>query len=182
MLLNSFPTVRSRYIAYGPRALPVKNDNQIGRQHETSEAKNSSENFNKTTNKFLEWILERLDTIQVPHTWFQHFYVVSVLSSMFWGLQILVKGYLLDTLCQSVGQSNRAGGMTLDQVVITCSLVTVQGVRRLLESSFFIKSSGSKMWFVHWLLGIAFYLALGVSCWIEGAGMFYQISNQFAKH
>ena len=26
------------------------------------------------------------------------------------------------------------------------------------------------MWFVHWLLGIAFYLAVGVSVWIEGAG------------
>ena len=93
-----------------------------------------------------------------------------------------MKGYLLDTLCQSVGESNRARGMTLDQVVVTWSLVTVQGVRRLLESSFFVKSSGSKMWFVHWLLGIAFYLALGISCWIEGAGMSYQISSQFAKH
>ena len=27
------------------------------------------------------------------------------------------------------------------------------------------------MWVVHWLLGMAFYLALGVACWIEGAGM-----------
>ena len=160
----------------------MKNENQIGRHHETSEAKNSSENSNKTTNKYLEWALERLDTIQVPHTWFLHFYVVSVLSSLFWGFQVLVKGHILDTLCQSVGQSRRARGMTLDQVVVTWSLVTVQGVRRLLESSFFIKSSGSKMWFVHWLLGIAFYLALGVSYWIEGAGMCLLISNRLAKH
>ena len=93
-----------------------------------------------------------------------------------------MKGRLIQILCQSVGQSNRARGMTLDQVVVTWSLVTVQGVRRLLESSFFIKSSGSKMWFVHWLLGMAFYLALGISCWIEGAGMSHQIFNQFAKH
>ena len=34
----------------------------------------------------------------------------------------------------------------------------------------FGKPSTSKMWFVHWLLGIAFYLAVGVSVWIEGAG------------
>ena len=34
----------------------------------------------------------------------------------------------------------------------------------------FAKPSTSKMWFVHWLLGIAFYLAVGVSVWIEGAG------------
>ena len=61
--------------------------------------------------------------------------------------------------------------MTMDQVVLAWSLVTIQGVRRLLETSLLIQSSATKMLFVHWLLGIAFYLALGVSCWIEGAGM-----------
>ncbi len=60
--------------------------------------------------------------------------------------------------------------MTVAQVVVTWSLVTIQGVRRLLETSLLVRSSESKMWFAHWLLGIAFYLALGVSCWIEGAG------------
>ena len=181
MLLNSSPTIRSRYLAYGPRALQVQNGNQIEQDHETLEAKKSTEKSNKVMTKILGWILERLDTVQVPHTWFLHFYVVSVLSSLFWGFQILVRGRLLEALCQSVGQSSRARGMTLDQVVITWSLVTVQGARRLLESSFFIKLSGSKMWFVHWLLGMAFYLTLGISCWIEGAGMSHQISNQFAK-
>ena len=79
----------------------------------------------------------------------------------------------MEALSRSVGSSTQAKGMTVDQVVLTWSLVTIQGVRRLLETSLLLKSSGSKMWFVHWLLGIAFYLALGVSCWIEGAGMSY---------
>ena len=46
-----------------------------------------------------------------------------------------------------------------------------QGVRRLLESSTLAKPSASKMWVLHWLLGIVFYLAVGISVWIEGAGM-----------
>ena len=60
--------------------------------------------------------------------------------------------------------------MSIDQIVLTWSLMSIQGVRRLLESSLLAKSSESKMWFVHWLLGIAFYLAVGISVWIEGAG------------
>ena len=60
--------------------------------------------------------------------------------------------------------------MSVDQIALTWSLMSLQGVRRLLESTMFAKPSTSKMWFVHWLLGIAFYLAVGVSSWIEGAG------------
>ena len=82
-----------------------------------------------------------------------------------------MKGSALETLSQSVGHNTQAKGMTIDQVVLTWSLVTIQGVRRLLETSLLVRSSESRMWFVHWLLGIAFYLALGVACWIEGAGM-----------
>ena len=96
-------------------------------------------------------------------------------------MQILVKGSVLETLCQTVGSSSQGEGMTVDQVVLTWSLVSVQGVRRLCETSLLGRPSESKMWFVHWLLGIAFYLALGVSCWIEGAGMSRQFRKVYVK-
>lgn len=177
LLLNSIPAVRARYIAYGSRAIPVKNSDQC--QHETNKP---AEKLNANASKTLEWLLERLDAIQVPHRWFQHFYIISVCSSLFWGVQILAKGSVLEMLCRSVRPNTQTNGMTVDQVVLTWSLVTVQGIRRLLETSFPVKSSRSKMWFVHWLLGIAFYLALGVSCWIEGAGMSHHPVVSFAKH
>lgn len=177
-MLNSIPAVRSRYIAYGPRATPVKNTDQVTSQND---ANNSFEKRNTNTSKTMKWLLEQLDAIQVPHKWFQHFYVVSVLSSLFWGTQILTKGSVLEFLCHSVGFSTQAKGMAVDQVTLTWSLVAIQGVRRLLETSLLVQSSRSKMWFVHWLLGIAFYLALGVSCWIEGAGMSRDPLNRFAK-
>lgn len=89
-------------------------------------------------------------------------------------MQIYAKGSVLETACQMAGHNTQAEGMTVDQVVLTWSLVTIQGVRRLLETSFLTRPSESKMWFGYWLVGIAFYLALGVSCWIEGAGMSHQ--------
>ena len=57
----------------------------------------------------------------------------------------------------------------MDQIVLVWSLMTVQGVRRLFESYFVTKHSESRMWFVHWYMGVAFYLAMGVAIWIEGA-------------
>lgn len=59
--------------------------------------------------------------------------------------------------------------MSVDQVIVAWSFMIIQGVRRLLESSV-TKPSSSTMFFAHWLLGIAFYLAMGVSIWIEGIG------------
>ena len=174
MLLNSIPAVRSRYLAYGSRAVPVRDSDQTGSHHESQNPANKPKlNVNST----LERLLEQLDAVQVPHRWFQHFYIVSVLSSLFWGIQILARGSVLQMLCQSFGPNSPTKGMTVDQIVLSWSLVTAQGVRRLLETSFLVNTSKSKMWFVHWLLGIAFYLALGISCWIEGAGRLHPTCN-----
>ena len=150
---------------YGSRAIQVKKDEPTKTCYETPEEHNSN------ASKSLEWLFVYVAAIQVPHAWFQHFYIVSVASSLFWGIQILAKGSVLESLCQSVGTNVQIEGMTIDQIVLTWSLVTIQGVRRLLETTLLGRSSVSKMWFAHWLLGIAFYLALGVACWIEGAGV-----------
>ena len=155
-------------MTYGSRATQVHIDDQA---KTCSETKKSPEKQNANPNINLEWLFDYLAAFQVPHIWFQHFYIVSVSSSLFWGIQILAKGSMLKALCQSVGTSAQVDGMTVDQVVLTWSLVTIQGVRRLLETTLLGRPSVSRMWFAHWLLGIAFYLALGVACWIEGAGV-----------
>lgn len=61
--------------------------------------------------------------------------------------------------------------MSVSQVMVCWALMMVQGVRRLRECLVFSKPSSSRMWFVHWLLGIAFYLATGIAIWIEGTGL-----------
>lgn len=60
--------------------------------------------------------------------------------------------------------------MPMDRIITTWVLMSAQGIRRLAESLIFAKPSASRMWFVHWVLGIAFYAAIGVAVWIEGAG------------
>lgn len=63
--------------------------------------------------------------------------------------------------------------MPMERIILTWILMSAQGVRRLLESITLAKPSTSKMWFVHWLLGILFYIAINVAVWIEGAGRSY---------
>ena len=114
-------------------------------------------------------VLDTMTTFRVPHRYFLHFYVASLLSSCFWAIQLLNRGFAFRALTQRVEYFDSATSMSIDQVALTWSLMTVQGVRRLLETFAFSKVSSSQMWFGHWLLGIGFYLAFGVALWIEGA-------------
>lgn len=122
----------------------------------------------------MESFLNHLATYQVPHAYFTHFYIVSVMSSLFWGVQILVKGAAVRALASYSLSKSPDKSMTMEQVFLTWSLMALQGVRRLYESITLVKPSSSKMWFVHWFVGICFYLAVGVAVWIEGVGTSYQ--------
>lgn len=70
-----------------------------------------------------------------------------------------------------VGPEHVQKSMTVNQVLFCWVLVVVHSSRRLTECLFFVKPSTSRMWFVHWLLGLAFYVAMPVAIWIEGTGM-----------
>lgn len=120
-------------------------------------------------NRRIQLLLDAVGDLQVPHSFFTHFYVVSVASSLFWLYQILGRTPLLVDICAESQTKDASGSMSIDQTMLIWSLMAAQGVRRLAESILFLKPSSSKMWFVHWLLGILFYLAMGVAVWIEGA-------------
>ena len=145
-------------MAYGSRATPARTDD-----------KSTAGSVGQSSGS-VQHILDLLATLQVPHSYFQHFYTVSVFSSLFWAVQFLSKGRALKLISQNAPHADPSRSMSIVQIALTWSLMSIQGLRRLLESTMFGKPSASKMWFVHWLLGIAFYLAVGVSVWIEGAG------------
>lgn len=107
----------------------------------------------------------------MPHSYFTQFYVVSVVSSVFWALQLLLRGNVFQAIASRVSEEHRLQSMTISQVMVCWLLLAMQGSRRLWESIIFKKPSSSQMWFVHWLLGLAFYVAAGVAIWIEGSGM-----------
>ena len=105
-------------------------------------------------------------SFQVPHTWFTHYYVVSVVSSIFWGVQMYTRGWAFEYLAAHTTETTSE--MTINQVFLAWLFMTLQGIRRLYESITLTKPSQSKMWVGLWLLGIAYYIFIGISVWIEG--------------
>ncbi|KAF7521982.1 hypothetical protein PCG10_007763 [Penicillium crustosum] len=155
----SIPTsLRSRFLAYGPRANPASIS--------TGSAPPRAQNPSAESKGFLDY----LATWQVPHSYFTHFYVASVLSSVFWVAQLLSRGVVFQAIASRVSEDHQRHSMSLTQLVICCVLLAIQGSRRLWECFVFSKPSSAQMWFMHWLLGLGFYLAAGVAIWIEGSG------------
>lgn len=159
--------MKSRFLPYGLRATPASTppNDQNGNL-----GKRFYPGNNSAIGQFLK-LLDRLASFQVPHGSFRHFYIVSILSSLFWGSQILSQSSLLRTLCQVTKLEDGSNeSMSMNQIGLAWSFLVLQGARRLLESYLITPSSASRMWFVHWVLGMVFYLAIGVAIWIEGAG------------
>ncbi|KAK7417492.1 hypothetical protein QQZ08_011609 [Neonectria magnoliae] len=108
------------------------------------------------------------DVGQVPHSWFIHFYIVSISASAFWAWQFFQRGGLMADM---VKLQDRAGepSMELGKVYLACVLMALQGLRRFYESLFVSKPGSSPMWVVHWALGLVYYSTMSVSVWIEGS-------------
>ncbi|RKF61177.1 Polyprenol reductase [Golovinomyces cichoracearum] len=111
-------------------------------------------------------LFNKVASLRVPHSWFTHYYVASVISSFFWLFQIVTHGSRLRYLA-TLSKYNGVS-MSVNQVLMSWLLMTIQGVRRLLESLTLTKESQSQMWIGIWILGIFFYLVMGIAIWIEG--------------
>ena len=130
----------------------------------------------------LKAILAKLtDCTQVPHSWFRSFYVVSVGWTVFWLLQFLSKGKVMERIAMAQTSASGGKGMGLGQTYIVSALMAGQGARRLYESYYVAKMGKSPMWFVHWALGLAYYTAMGLSVWVEGSGMLFARASDPGK-
>ncbi|KAB8278842.1 hypothetical protein BDV30DRAFT_233303 [Aspergillus minisclerotigenes] len=150
-------SLRSRFIPYGARA--------------TVTAESDSTPSEPSSSSPLTHILDYLASLKVPHSYFTQFYVVSLLSSVFWALQLMCHGQAFQAIATRVHSEHLQRTMSINQIMLCWVLMLAQGVRRLHECFTFSKPSSSQMWFVHWLAGIAFYLAVSIALWIEGTGM-----------
>ncbi|RDL40407.1 3-oxo-5-alpha-steroid 4-dehydrogenase-like protein [Venustampulla echinocandica] len=113
-------------------------------------------------------LMDFVASLKVPHPWFTHFYVVSVASSIFWAFQITTRGFAFQYLASH--SHDGYGGMSVNQAFLAWLFMAIQGIRRAYESFTLTKPSQSKMWVGLWILGIAYYIFMGVSVWIEGIG------------
>ncbi|MCJ1271247.1 Steroid 5 alpha-reductase 3 [Lobaria immixta] len=164
---SSFPALRSRFVAYGSRATPTSD----GQRQNLSDADEDFKEPGQVANKWpLSKLLDSIASIRVPHRWFIHFYLASMLSSAFWGYQILTRGFFWRVVCENPTVTIPRRTMSVDQVIWAWSLMSVQGIRRFLESLADAKASASKMFLAHWLLGLTFYVVMGIAIWIDGAG------------
>jgi 3-oxo-5-alpha-steroid 4-dehydrogenase 3 len=119
-----------------------------------------------TSRNVIESIIDFVASIQVPHSWFMHYYVVSVLSSLFWGYQISQHGKIVQLLATYSKSGNTS--MTVNQVVLAWAMMLFQGLRRLYESAMLTKTSQSKMWVGLWIIGSLHYVCIGICVWIDG--------------
>ncbi|KAF4457531.1 hypothetical protein F53441_581 [Fusarium austroafricanum] len=149
--------VRSALMDYGPRR--PKNGKSEKRQEDSKK-----QNF-AGLRSFLKNLAEYG---QVPHSWFLHFYVISVSLSSFWAWQYFTRGSVLRSIATWQDQAGEPS-MSLEQVCLTWLLMAFQGSRRLYESLFISKPGSSPMWFVHWALGVSFYAMISFTIWIEGS-------------
>ncbi|KAF5022052.1 hypothetical protein F66182_5898 [Fusarium sp. NRRL 66182] len=158
LLIQALPRdVRSALTDYGARR---PSDKLTGKEMGKEEDQSS-----KSLGSFLKNLAEYG---QVPHSWFLHFYIISVFFSGFWAWQYITGGSGMKTI--AVLQDRSSGpSMSLEQVFVVWLFMALQGLRRLYESLYVFKQGSSPMWFVHWALGISYYVMIGLSVWVEGS-------------
>ncbi|KAK8153670.1 hypothetical protein IWX90DRAFT_74306 [Phyllosticta citrichinensis] len=143
----AIPALRERFLAYGSRATTPR----------------------PASASPLAPVLDRLATYRVPHRWFNHFYLLSVLCSLFWAQQYFFHGPVLRLVLDNAAADPRAAHVPLARIHLAWLLMLAQGLRRLFESTCVSKPSSSSMWVTHWLLGLFFYAAMSVAVWIEAS-------------
>jgi 3-oxo-5-alpha-steroid 4-dehydrogenase 3 / polyprenol reductase len=162
LLVYAIPALRDRFLVYGPRDVLAVNKRRPQEQ----------QGFHMKT-------LDYLASMKVPHSWFKHFYMLSVVSSMLWLQQLYTRGPMLQHV-MGVTSTDRPS-MSFNQLVLCCLLLIIQGSRRLYESTVLTKPSMSQMWVGHYLLGLLYYAAMGVAIWIEGAPALMSTDEPFGN-
>lgn len=143
--------LRQRFLAYGART-----------QHTTHETAERVERLkiNPDSSK----VLDNIASIHVPHSWFTHFYIVSVASSCLWmwSLSSSSNAPLVDRHDSTPypRQSNQSA-------FVCVTLMLIQGIRRFLECTNVFQPSNSRMWIGHYAFGLAFYLFTNTAVWVE---------------
>ena len=163
--LQGLPSsVRSNLMDYGARKNPRPEGTERSETTKTEQGKRVVS----------EDVLAKLiKAMQVPHSWFWHFYAFSVLGSAFWAWQFATRGKYMRILIegQVKGKAEEAADShALGRVVVAWAMMALQGSRRLYECMAVTKPGRSPMLAVHWLLGLLFYGVMGVSIWIESSG------------
>ncbi|RDA90298.1 hypothetical protein CP533_3336 [Ophiocordyceps camponoti-saundersi (nom. inval.)] len=110
---------------------------------------------------------------QVPHSWYWHFYFLSVCWSVFWAWQYLSHGVVMTALARAQQEQAAAAAPSstdLGRVYLAWAMMAAQGSRRLYECFFVMRSGSTSMFWAYWFLALCFYTTVGLAIWIHGSG------------
>ncbi|KIW96384.1 uncharacterized protein Z519_03453 [Cladophialophora bantiana CBS 173.52] len=133
------PALGDRFLAYGARARDPARGSEDRKQKQPSVGV-----------KFLDYVA----TFTVPHSWFTHFYILSIACSL----------ACLFTFHQYAGTTEN---QDTDIPAFCSMLMLVQGCRRLVECLVLTQQSKSRMWIGHYAIGMAYYIATNIAIWVE---------------
>ncbi|EXJ89047.1 hypothetical protein A1O3_02111 [Capronia epimyces CBS 606.96] len=138
LTVRSTPSLRDRFLAYGAR------------DHASDDARTRDTKKPPLGIQLLDFVA----SLKVPHSWFTHFYVVSVVSS----------------LCCMYTFGDRRTEAVLEIPSFCSALMLLQGCRRLLECVVLTRPGQSRMWIGHYAIGFAFYVVTNIAIWAEHLG------------
>ena len=147
----------------GHRGSGGKNGNGNGKEMEKEREKERGKDW------LVKLVARATSWGQVPHSWFSAFYGLSVACSVFWLVQYLADGNVIRWIAFRQAGAADEPSTTLVQVAVAWVMLFLQAVRRIYEHLAIVGPSKSTMWFVHWLLGLGFYLVLSLAVWVEGS-------------
>ncbi|KAI5804369.1 hypothetical protein EDC01DRAFT_779262 [Geopyxis carbonaria] len=117
-------------------------------------------------------LLDAAQALTVPHGWFSHYYAVGLVAHLVSGWMLIHGGYDVDRGAdggKGAGAGD-SGGMRIQQVLVVWTCFAAQLVRRLYECTYIQKPGTSRMWILHYALGLFFYTGAAAVMVIEGAG------------
>lgn len=176
VVLYALPrSVRDKLMEYGARA-----------DSSTSGDKDKTKAESTATAKILDGLVS---ISQVPHSWFWHFYLLSVACSAFWAWQFFTQGDVMKWIAEkeasltdgSIRLKDAGYATSLGRILVAWTMMAMQGSRRLYECGFVLKPGKSRMLVVHWALGLLFYAFISVAIWVENSGKTHQDGAAFTN-
>ncbi|EPS44285.1 hypothetical protein H072_1728 [Dactylellina haptotyla CBS 200.50] len=175
--LNVFPPFARKLYTYGKNAQISNGDKE------------------KKEESLLDVPLNLLAKLQVPHGWFTHFYAFSLAVQLFWLLQILSHGRILQSFLSILPNSDAVtppdspqivpappGQQSFETILLCIICMGMQSARRLYEALEVQKPGTSKMGILIYIAGLTHYTAMGFATFAEGIDTLRLNSNLPLSH
>ncbi|KAF3937065.1 hypothetical protein ABW19_dt0202269 [Dactylella cylindrospora] len=190
--LNAFPPVTKKLYAYGKNTSDVQpGSSHVSKSKDPAGPANPSSSpsteKNETKPRVFDALLSIFGKLQVPHSWFTHFYAFSLAIQLFWLVQIFSRGRILQLVLDifpNVTSNNGTipkdgsskptvlegptGNQSFETILLCIMCMSMQSARRLYEAVYVQKAGDSKMGIMIYIAGILHYTMMGFATWCEG--------------